>query len=70
MDAGHITPGASQPDRDSAFYEDQHRHDLEALDRAADTIAHQAGIIDAQATVIAGLRREQSVLLLHARRAR
>jgi hypothetical protein len=61
MEAGHITPGASEPDRDRAFYEDQHRHDLEALDRAADIIARQSD-------EITKLRREQTVLILQARR--
>lgn len=70
MEAGHITPRASEPDRDHAFYEDQHRHDLDALDHAADTIARQASVIDDQAITIAHLRREQTVLILHARRDR
>lgn len=54
MEAGHITPRASQPDRDIAFYEQQHEHDLDVIDRQADRIAN--------------LERERDILILQARR--
>lgn len=74
MEASRITPRGLEPDRDRAWLEQQHEHDLDALDRAADRRAHDAGVILAQGDVIltllglvARLRREVSVLILHPR---
>lgn len=71
MEAGHVTPRAPVAlDGDIAFYERQHRHDLEALELAADLISSLSGLLDDQAIVIADLRREKTILILHARRDR